>query len=166
MTSTINILPTTRIGQCGAEGKGKKQKLYFPFFMLGTCGDDRGVLSYGLYNPYLPFPKKMDRAWFGSIAKHLAKYPLFDWDSSSFRKNVLLPNKEHIREACGITSDEILDRLLRDADVLLNNYDKYTDAEWREECELEDGQTFGKEGDEVGFPPNAKYFFTETNLEY
>ena len=77
MSNEINILPTTRIGQCGASGKGKKQKLYFPFFLLGTCGQDEGVLSYEYYNPYLPMPKKMDREWFGTIAENLAKYPLF-----------------------------------------------------------------------------------------
>jgi hypothetical protein len=79
---------------------------------------------------------------------------------------VLLPNKERIRADCEITSDEILNRVIRDADVLLNHYNKYTDDQWREECELEPTESFGKEGDRVGFPPTAKYFFTETNLEY
>jgi len=159
----ITILRTTRIGEVGLEGK----QLYFPFFLLGTCGEDEGVLSYGLYNRHLPVPKKMDRAWFSFIAKHIKQYPMFDWDWYSFRKNVLLPNKERIRLDCGITDDVILDRIMEDGLVLLNNYYKWrTDDDWREECGLEKGESFGKEGDEVGFPPNGKYFFTETNLEY
>jgi hypothetical protein len=157
---SINILPTTRIGEVGKDGK----HLYFPFFLIGTPGDDRGVINYSRYKKNLPLPKKMDRAWFGSIAKHLEAYPLFDWSASTFRKNVLLPNKERIRVDCDIKDDEILDRVINDCDVLLNNFHRWTNyAEWREECGLDEGETMPES---IGFPPNGQHFFTHKNLEY
>lgn len=163
----ITILPSINIGKCGLRKCGRKDKFYFPLFLMGTCGDEQGVINWSAYPSHFDVPKKMDRAWFGNLAKHLKTYNYYDWDWSSFRNNVLVPNKEHIRLACDIKSDTILDRVIDDGLVLLGNYYKWkTDAEWRVECDLADEEGFGKDGDKVGFPPNGKYFFTETNLEY
>jgi hypothetical protein len=163
----INILPSANIGKCGLRKCGRKDKFYFPLFLMGTCGDEQGVINWSAYKSHWDMPKKMDRAWFGELAKHLKQYGGYDWDWWSFRKNVLEPNREHIRIACEIKSDEILDRVIDDGLVLLGCYNKWeTDDQWREEVDLEKDESFGKEGDKVGFPPNAKYFFTETFLEY
>jgi hypothetical protein len=153
----LKFLDSTSMGKCGK----MNNRLYFPFFLMGCCGEDRAVTK----QVTKPLPKRLDRDWFGSIARLLKDNPYHDWDASSFRENILEPNKERIRIDCDIKSDKILDRVIEDCDVLLNCfYD--TDAQWREECSIGEGESFGKEGDEVGFPPSEKYFFTKENVEY
>jgi hypothetical protein len=163
----ITILPSINIGKCGLRKCGRTDKFYFPLFLMGTCGDEQGVISWSAFPSHWDIPKKMDRAWFGKLAKHINEYGYYDWDWASFRSNVLVPNKEHIRIACDIKTDAILDRVINDGLVLLNNFHKWaTDDEWTEEIGLEKGDSFGEEGDGCGFPPNGKYFFTEEFLDY
>ena len=147
----ITILEGKHIGKCG---KLSKAYFHFPMFLMGCCGDEDAVISYSLAKPKMKIPKKMDKEWFGKIALHIKKYPYFDWDWYSFQQNILLPNKEHIRIACEIKDDEILERLMEDGYVFLNNYYNFPDKEWF------------ADGKDIGFPPNQKYFLTEKRLEY
>lgn len=117
----LTYINTTREGECGSN-QGYK-KLYFPFFLMGTCGDDEGVISWNNKRERLNAPKKMDYAWFKSVATKLKENPQFDWDWYSFCNNILKPNREHIKTELGI-DDKKMDRFLRDGDVFLNNFDK------------------------------------------
>jgi len=159
MATTINGLTyniSTRIGECGAR-KGNNKTLYFPFFLLGTCGDDRGVIIWNGVREHIIAPKKMNYAWFAILAKKLKENP-FDWDWVSFCKNILKPNLEHIKEALGI-NDEKVDRLLTDGYVFLNNFNR----SWEDEGEDLDGI---EEGKDIGYYPNFKNFLEHDNLEY
>jgi hypothetical protein len=155
---TYNI--STRMGECGARGKDKKT-LYFPFFLMGACGDDQAVISWNGVRERLVAPKKMNAKWFGLIATKLKQNPMFDYDWYSFSSNILEPNREHIKTELGI-SEEKVDRLLQDGGVFLNNYFVKSFAE-------EEGEDYDedyKEGVNIGYYPNFANFLKYDNLEY
>ena len=150
---TYNI--SNRIGECGAK-EGENKLLYFPFFLMGTCGDDNGVISWNYSRERLIAPKKMNYAWFAILAKKLEENPMFDWDWFSFSRNILEPNREHIKTELGI-SEEKVELLLTDGFVFLNNFNKSYDEEDVEDC---------VEGVDIGYYPNFKNFLKYDNLEY
>lgn len=158
---TYNI--STRIGECGARGKDKKT-LYFPFFLMGACGDDECVISWNGVRERLVAPKKMNAKWFEMIAHKLKQNPMLDFDWFSFSKNILEPNQEHIKTELGI-SDEKVDRLLQDGGVFLNNFYVKSFAEEEGEMEDEDMED-GVEGVDFGYYPNFANFLKYDNLEY
>jgi hypothetical protein len=135
----LTYIVSSRLGECGASENYKK--LYFPFFLMGTCGDDRGVACWSSGREFSNAPKKMDYKWFKSVAKKINENPQFDWDWYSFCENILKPNREHIKTELGI-DDTKMDRFLRDGYVFLNNFDK----------------TGEDEGEGVGLFPNFKNF--------
>ena len=159
MTTTINGLTynfSTRIGECGVN-KRNNDMLYFPFFLLGTCGDDRGVISRNGVRgvrEYIVAPNKMNYDWFAIIAKRLKENHHFDWDWDSFQRNILEPNREHIKEELGI-SDEKMDTFMRDGNVFINNFNNT----WEDL----DGRVEGKD---IGYYPNFKNFLEHDRLEY
>ena len=120
----LNYKTITRIGECGA----KNDKLYFPFFLMGACGDDRAVISWNGEREILVPPKEMNYNWFKLLSIKLKNNPMFDWDWCSFSKNILEPNREHLKVTLNI-DDEKVDRLLTDGYVFLNNFD----GTWSEE---------------------------------
>ena len=121
-TTTLPKIIINESEHMGSCGRMSKAYFHFPMFLMGACGDENAVIAYGRANPKMKRPKKMDKEWFGKVALHIKKHPFYDWDWSSFRKNILLPNKEHIRIACEIKDEEILERLMEDGYVFLNNY--------------------------------------------
>lgn len=125
---------STRIGQCGAkqEWKGFK-KLYFPLFLMGACGEDDAVISWNGEREILVAPKKMDYKWFKLLAMKLEKNPMFDWDWDSFSRNILEPNRDHLREVLNLT-EEKLERFLSDGFVFINSFEK----DWKDEAEDEE----------------------------
>jgi len=159
-TKTINGLSyiiSTRLGECGASNNSKT--LYFPFFLMGTCGDDEGVISWDGRRERIVAPKKMNYAWFELLSRKLKANPMFDWDWASFSKNILEPNREHIKGELSI-SDEKVDMLLEDGYVFLNNFNgsfKEDGDEDYEDC---------VEGVDMGYYPNFKNFLAHDNLEY
>jgi hypothetical protein len=161
-TTTINGLTyniSTHLGECGARGKDKKT-IYFPFFLLGTCGDERGVISWNGVRERLVAPKKMNAKWFELLANKLKEHPncMFDWDWDSFSKNILAPNRQHIKTELGI-NDEKMDRLLQDGYVFLNTFK----GSFEEEGEDMEGCV---EGVDIGYYPNFANFLKYDNLEY
>jgi hypothetical protein len=160
MTTTIHGLTyniSTRLGECGANA-GDKKTIYFPFFLMGACGDDQAVISWNGARERVIAPKKMNYAWFAILARKLKENPMFDWDWCSFSKNILKPNREHIKTELKI-NDEKMDRLLSDGYVFLNNFN----GSWEEEGEdIEDMV----EGVDIGYYPNFKNFMEQDNLEY
>jgi hypothetical protein len=152
---TYNI--NTRIGECGARPKNNKT-LYFPFFLMGACGHDDAVISWNGVREHLIAPKKMNAKWFELIANKLKKNPTFDWDWESFSRNILTPNRVHIKTELGI-SDEKVDRLLEDGMVFLNNFT----GSFEEEGE---DMTDCVEGVDIGYFPNFANFLKYDNLEY
>lgn len=159
-TTTINGLTyniSTRIGECGAN-KTDKKTLYFPFFLMGTCGDNEGVISWNGARERLVAPKKMNAKWFELVSTKLKQNPMFDWDWESFTKNILAPNREHIKTELAI-SDEKVDRLLQDGYVFLNHFNGSFEEEGEdmEDC---------VEGKDIGYYPNFANFLKYDNLEY
>jgi hypothetical protein len=147
----LTYIVNRRLGECGIVETGSGKKLYFPFFLMGTCGDDRGVASWSSGREFSTPPKKMDYKWFKSIATKLEENRRFDWDWYSFRNNILKPNREHIKTALKI-DDKKMDRFLEDGMVFLNNFDKT----WKYE---------GEDGEGVGLFPNFKNFLECNELK-
>ncbi len=52
----------------------------------------------------------------------------FDWDWASFHKNILLPNRMHIRSVMQL-SDRITDRVVYSVNFLLNEWNGNDDEE-------------------------------------
>jgi len=114
----MNYYKPTRKGECGISNI----KIYFPMFMMGCCGDERGVVQVA---EYVLEKEVLDWEVFEGIATYLKKNGFWDWDWASFRKNVIIPNREHIKAALSLT-EEGIERFIRDGDVVLNHwfYDK------------------------------------------
>ena len=165
MTTTLPPLtfkPSTRLGECGLrtgifsrKKNGTKNSIYFPRFLMGACGYDEAVVSFGLVDPYLPVPKVMNKEWFAEIARSLneGKAPMFDRDWDSFQRNIILPNREHIKIAMGL-EDKFVDRICEDLYVVLNNW------------ELDENDEDVKEMIEESLTPlSHKTFFTHNDIE-
>jgi hypothetical protein len=132
-------------GECGVVGN----KLHFPFFMMGCCGDARAVVKV----QELTAPEKINKEFFQKIATLLKLIPFLDWDWSSFRKNILTPNREHIKQEMGL--DEFFaNRVMNDLVVVLNRWDKHSEEE--ESQAIADGFT----------PVSHRTFFTERECEF
>ena len=157
---TFNNRPKN-IGCCGL--KNKKQ-IYFPFFLMGCCGDEKGVISWNGEREILSVPKKMDYKWFKKVADKLkGANRFYDWDWESFSKNILRPNKEHLKMVLKLNDDDV-ETFLRDGYVFINHFEDtpeddgdYTTEEW-EEARLKG---------EVGYFCNFKNFLEHPNgVEY
>jgi len=147
---------TTRLGECGLQEE--TNKLYIPFFLMGACGVDEAAISWDGDREVMPVPKKLNLLWFKKVADKLEKHPYWDWDWESFRKNILKPNREHLKQVLNINDDKV-DTLLCDGFVFINNFSK----DWADEGE-EYVEDF-KNGD-VGHFPNFTNFLKHDNLEY
>ena len=136
----------------------KKNEFIFPFFLMGCCGQEEGLLERVKMEC-----DRLDYDFFKRLADMLKVKPMFDWDWDSFTKNILAPNKEHLKIVLNI-DDEAADRFLQDGYVFINNFDKQpaddgdgTNEEW-EEMRLKG---------EVGYWCNFKNFLEHPdNLEY
>jgi len=133
-------------GECGVVGN----KLHFPFFMMGCCGDASAVVKIQQLNA----PTKINKEFFSKIATLLKMIPYFDWDWSSFRRNIILPNRAHIQAEMGL-DDNITDRVMSDLLVVLNNWDKMSE---------EEEKAFTEETGEK--PISHRTFFTDANLDF
>lgn len=119
----LTFYRSTRLGQAGAYPiyTSNKTHLYIPFFIMGTCGDDAGVVTFDGKRERIKAPTKMDYQWFKLIADKLRNNPQYDFDWNSFRDNILYPNREHIMKELGINKIK-LKRFLEDGMVFLNNF--------------------------------------------
>jgi hypothetical protein len=166
MTSTeqppkLTFIISDDMGKCGLKNHNKKQ-IYFPFFMMGCCGDARGVISWNGEREILQVPKKMDYKWFKILAEKLRENPYFDWDWESFSKNILAPNREHLKIVLKL-DDEAVDMLLEDGYVFINNFDGKPEDDGEDSTEWEKMRLKG----ENGYYPNFKNFLEHPNeLEY
>ena len=133
--------------ECGYPSPTKPRHLYFPFFLMGGCGVEECVISWNGERESLKKPKKMDYNWFKIVGQKISANPYFDWDWNSFKNNILLPNREHIKSVNDF-DDARVDLLLRDGYVFLDNWDKEHSDDYTEE-ELE----------QMGAFPNLKNLF-------
>lgn len=125
---------------------------------MGCCGQEEGLLERVKMEC-----DRLDYDFFKRLADMLKVKPMFDWDWDSFTKNILAPNKEHLKIVLNI-DDEAADRFLQDGYVFINNFDKQpaddgdgTNEEW-EEMRLKG---------EVGYYCNFQNFLEHPNeLEY
>ena len=85
----------------------------------------------------------MDYVWFLKTAQHINKqgksvdgnFIQFDWDWESFKRNILMPNKERIKQVNNFDDDRV-DRLLEDGSVFINNCDgSFKDGEYGDDAE-------------------------------
>ena len=141
------------IGKCGVR---ENKTIYFPFFLMGGCGDKDAVISWDGKREIIKAPKKMDYNWFKSISIKLKSNPFFDYDWWSFSNNILKPNREHLKTALNIDDDKV-DILLCDGGVFLNNFDKNWDDDDEDIAEMEE---------EGLYYPNFKNFLEKSQLEY
>jgi hypothetical protein len=138
------------------------KRIYFPFFLMGACGDASAVISLDGKREILPVPKKMDYKWFQLIANKLKANPHYDWDWCSFAKNILRPNREHLKVVLNL-DDKGVDRLLIDGYVFLDQFDAQPEDEGEDPKEWEEMRLKG----EVGYWCNFKNFLEHPdNLEY
>ena len=157
----LTFIISDDMGKCGLKNHNKKQ-IYFPFFMMGCCGDARGVISWNGEREILQVPKKMDYKWFKILAEKLRENPYFDWDWESFSKNILAPNREHLKIVLKL-DDEAVDMLLEDGYVFINNFDGKPEDDGEDSTEWEKMRLKG----ENGYYPNFKNFLEHPNeLEY
>jgi hypothetical protein len=146
----IKILDSKRKGECG----NSCGMLYIPRFRGGCCGDDNAVIPIPYPEMYLPMPTKMDKKWFAEIAEYLKQYP-FDWSWSSFKANVILPNRKHI-QAVNNLNDFFTDRVCDYLYVVLNNWEGYGEEKEAEAIEC----------DCLEYCISHRTFFTVENLEF
>jgi hypothetical protein len=132
-------------GECGA----KSAKITIPFFLMGCCGDKDAVRHILVINT----PQKINKNFFGTIAKNIKAFPFLDWDWYSFKKNILAPNREHIQIEMGL-DDFFIRRVMEDGYVVINNWDPHSEED--EIQAIEDGF----------IPVSHRTFFTERNAEY
>lgn len=151
----LTYIISTRIGECGADRSLKK--LYFPFYLMGACGEDEAVISWNGVRERIVAPKKMNCKWFELLSHKLKSNGMFDYDWVSFSRNILAPNREHIKSELGINDDKV-DRLLSDGYVFLNHFnDSFAD---------EGGCEGHVEGEDIGYYPTFANFLKYDNLEY
>ena len=134
-------------GECGVHSNTTPKLLVFPWFRMGCCGDKDAVVQVQM----LTAPTQINKEFFAIIASHLKKTPFFDWDWGSFRRNILLPNREHITEIFG---EFFARRIIEDLYVVLNNWDKHSEEE--ELQSIEEGY----------IPVSHRTFFTNKRVEY
>jgi hypothetical protein len=151
----LTFYRTSRKGECGANRVLSTTHLYCPLFLMGTCGDDAGVIPWNGTRELIKAPKKMNYEWFKLVADRLKEHPCFDWDWASFRNNILYPNREHIKNELGI-SEVKLKRFLEDGMVFINNFNK----DWADE-----GEGCGDfDTSKLGLYPNFKNFLECNDL--
>jgi hypothetical protein len=130
-------------GECGAIAS----KITIPFFLMGCCGDQGAVVR----SVQIKLPEQINKAFFRKIAKLLEMNSHFDWDWSSFRRNILAPNRAHIQEIFG---EFFTKRIMEDLFVVLNNWEG---ASLEEEMEAQ----------EAGLNLlSHRTFFTEKHVDY
>lgn len=132
------------IGECGVVNG----KILFPLFRMGCCGDEDMVVK----TQTLTAPKQINKDFFKKIAKLVEMFPFFDWDWSSFRRNIITPNKGHITEIFG---EFFANRIERDLYVVINN--------WETKYSEEDEEMAKAEGLNL---LSHKTYFTEKEVEY
>ena len=125
MTDTENktpkFLPSTRLGESGL----RDNKLYVPFFLWGSNLEN--VLPNFEFNSFISKPRKMNFAFFTRLAKHInTKFRAtgglrMDWDWDSVKKNIIMPNIEHIKEVNNL-NDKHIEMIKDDLFVALNNW--------------------------------------------
>ena len=161
MTTTtkygLTYINSSRMGECGFKNK----EIYFPFFLMGAIGNDEAVISCNGEREIIKAPRKMNYKWFETIAQKLRDNPQFDYDWCCFSKNILKPNKEHLKNELNLT-DEKVDILLADGGVFLNNFFK----SWADDGEDENECIEAINNGEIGHYPSFNNFIKYDNLEY
>jgi len=138
-------------GKNGAfKGETKKNEFIFPFFLMGCCGQEEGLLGR-----FKMKCDKLDYAFFKELADMLKAKPMFDWDWESFSRNIIAPNKEHLKIVLNI-DDEAADTFLRDGYVFINNFDKQPADE--------DGEGANEEWEEMRLKGEVGYFCNFQNF--
>lgn len=134
------FLPRKHKGECGLENG----EIYFPLMRMGCSEDAHGIIM----TVTIPLRSTIDKAFFKDFAIIMKKYPMFDWSGMSFMRNIIHPNREHIRRTMNL-DDQFLDRVMEDAYIVINNWYQYIGEET---CEY--------------VPVNHTTFFTSRQCDY
>ena len=116
---------------------------------MGCCGDQGAVVR----SVQIKLPEQINKAFFRKIAKLLEMNSHFDWDWSSFRRNILAPNRAHIQEIFG---EFFTKRIMEDLFVVLNNWEGQENTPEDEMMAKEEGLNL----------LSHRTFFTEKDVEY
>lgn len=128
-----------------------KKGIYIPWFLMGAPGEPGCVCG----STKLMGVPRLDRGTWRCIAKIIKENGSSDWDWTSLRKNIIVPNEEHIRRYCFIKDDAIWERFLEDGYVFLNS--------WFDEDEQDEDENGNKVIVKV---PNGQRVFTDMDCEY
>jgi hypothetical protein len=148
--SIVKVLQPSK-GKVGWTKTNKGEDvLVFPFHMMGCCGDDKMVRASHLFTNVT----KLDKTFWGKLAKAIDRQAYCDWDWYSLQQNVIIPNEKHIRAVCDIKSDRVWERFAEDGMVFLNRWDR------------SDKDSDAEEDDEPIVLPCGKNCFEDIDVEY
>jgi hypothetical protein len=114
------VIKKTDEMKCHLAIENGKTWLHVPLFMMGAIGEPscfRGGFAVEIMKD-----NGMDRDFWKRVAMKLKKCALLDWDWYSLQRYVITPNLEHIRIACDVKRQSILERFEEDGSVFLNNW--------------------------------------------
>lgn len=135
-------------GKCGLTKA--RNSIQIPFVRMGCCGDARMVVT----TEFIAVPTAINKRWLGQVADIIKKYPVFDWDWASFRRNVISPNIDAIAAEMGL-NEFFKNRVFNSLYVVFNNWDGQV------------GEEEEKEAIEAGFTPvSHRTFFTHEDCEF
>lgn len=152
----LSFKKSAKRGECGLNHAGTH--ILFPLFLRGSCNDggmrDEDVIEVAEIMP----PTIMDKKFFMKLSHFVratckdeiagtVEYPkwLCDWDYYSFQRNVLEPNREHIKLIMGL-SDTITERVVTCAQYIIDDWTGEADPDSRDEYLLNHRNFFTVEG--------------------
>ena len=140
------FLPRKHRGECGLENG----EIHFPLLRMGCSEDARGIFM----TITIPLRPIIDKAFFEDFAKIMRKYRMCDWSAMSFMRNIIHPNREHIKRTMNL-DDQFLERVMEDAYVVINQWYSNIGEE-----------TYDKLGNLEYMPLNHTTFFTSRHCDY
>jgi len=140
------FLPRKHRGECGLENG----EIHFPLLRMGCSEDAKGIVM----TITIPLRPIIDKAFFEDFAKIMRKYPMFDWSAMSFMRNIIHPNREHIKRTMNL-DDQYMERVMEDTYVVINQWYKSIGEE-----------TYDKLGNLEYNPANHATFFTCRHCDY
>jgi hypothetical protein len=132
------------VDECGLNSK--RDHIFFPMWKYDKDKDKFKMVRRRFK---LEIPSRIDMEFFAKIVSTIRtdRASGCDWSWIGLKRNILQPNRDHIKEVMGI-DDFFVDRLFKYGETLFEY--------WDYDCTFSD--------DENGIPFSYKTFFTEREL--